>query len=140
MGGEKGVGDKLKQAESPRVAVGNTGHAASTFRHQKKLDVVVQSRWSGQSPAGAYREPSGHAQVDDQRPAAVEMGKHVLALSLHVCDRLARQAAGEIDRQGPAEVTAAYHHAIDSAAPEDWLQAAPYGLDFREFWHGIVFR
>ena len=80
-------------------------------------------------------EPARHAEVQDQRLAAVEVGEQVLRAPPERRDPAAGEPLGQPRREGPAQVGAADLGARDDAPGKHGLEAAADRLDLRQFRH-----
>src|SRR5579883_2342402 len=76
-----------------------------------------------------------HAEMHQQHVAGGEAGQQIFGAAAEAGDGLAVQASRKILLKGKAQVPAAGFRLDDPGALHDRLQAAPDGLDFRQFGH-----
>ena len=136
VGVEHGRRHEVDQAEAAGVVEGEAGAVVEV-----EDDVVVlfgrRVRVVEDADRGAGDEDAaGHAEVDDQRLAAVEVGEEILGAAAQRGDPGAGEAGGEPRRERAAEVGAADVGVDDDAAGQDGLEAAADGLDLGKLGHG----
>ena len=79
--------------------------------------------------------PARHAEMKDERVAAIRIDQPVFRASTKPGDLRAGQPLSQIHRERPAQVRASRFNARDSPALEDALEATNGGLDFRKLRH-----
>ena len=131
-----GVGHEVDEAEAAGVVEGEAGAVVEV-----EDDVVVLLRRRVRVVEGADRgagdeDAAGHAEVDDQGLAPVEVGEEVLGAAAQGEDAGAGEAGGEARGEGAAEVGAADVGAGDDVAGQHGLEAAADGLDLGQLGQG----
>ena len=82
-----------------------------------------------------------HAEVEDERVAAVRIDQPVFGATAKTCDMGAGQALPKVDRKRAPEVRTPRLHACDSLSLQNARQAADGGLDFGKLGHcGAIWR
>ena len=113
--------------EAPRILEAETaavkGHARVNVRERH---VALALR---EEPAPA------HAEVGEERCAALELEDQELAETRNAADRAAFEVARELAGEGLAELEPRKPHRADRAPDEVRLEHAAHGLDFGEFGH-----
>ena len=80
-------------------------------------------------------QAAGHAQMDDQRGAVVQLDQQVFGAARHLAHAAASQALGQLGVDWPAQARLAQHRAGEDAAGEQGGDAAPGGFHFWQFRH-----
>jgi demethylmenaquinone methyltransferase / 2-methoxy-6-polyprenyl-1,4-benzoquinol methylase len=108
-------------------------------------DVVEDADGRAPCPGGECRgfgqadeQPARHAEMHDQRVAAVEVGEKILRAPPEAEDPRPGQPRAEARRQRPAQVRAADVGGEDGAAGHDGLEAAAHRLHLRQLGHPSV--
>ena len=113
-------------AKAARVAV------AQTVLAQQQIHMVVAL---GRGVGRQMAQAAGHAQMDDQRGAVVQLDQQVFGAARHLAHAAASQALGQLGVDWPAQARLAQHRAGEDAAGEQGGDAAPGGFHFWQFRH-----
>jgi hypothetical protein len=71
--------------------------------------------------------------VDDQRVAGCQTGEQVLPASRERANALPAEAPRETSGEGPTQIGAIQHHAVEAGSGHRALQTPPDTLDLRQF-------
>ncbi len=82
-----------------------------------------------------HAEPPGHAEMNGQHLAVIEMDEDILGASLEPLDRATREPLGEAGRKRKAQVLAALLHAHEPMSAKDRLKPKADGLDLGKLGH-----
>ena len=98
-----------------------------------EIGVAIAPAWP---PRGRLRpEPSGHAEMHDQRVSGRQHGEQILAAACERPHALAAEPPREAGGERPSEVGAIQDDAIEARAGHRALQTLPYALDLGKFRH-----
>ena len=98
-----------------------------------------RSRWNAPGVtvfAASIPERARHAEMSDQRFAAVEAEEKVFGAARESDNPPRRQPLRESGREGKPDVGAAQFDPLNSRAEHRRLEAAPHGFDLRQLRHG----
>ena len=129
VGLERGGRPEVDGAEAAGVVQRDPGAAVEV---EDQVVVLLGRRVrvvEGADLGAGDQDAAGHAEVDDQRLAAVEGGEQVLRAAAERLDPRALQPLGQPVGERPAQVGAAHVGAGDDVADEHGLEAPAHGLD-----------
>ena len=144
VGGRFAGRKQIHHAEAAGIAVDQAGSVGQRHHHMvmRTRGIAPGARLEVEfaeiaAPIGAqHGKAAGHAEMDEQAVAALDLGENVLCPAREPEDLPPGQARGETLRKGKAQIGTAQGDRLDALALEHGLQSAHHGLDFWKFRHG----